>query len=316
VLWRKPESLRKQFSTVSRSRNADGSPALSNAELAEKLLDIAWEHDGGAPKTGRRFYYLSLSLGWIQPDMSATDAGKKSRDAAYERVTKMLLDLRMRGDLPWVMVLDLTREIDEWRMYRSPRDAREQLRDRYDEDRWLGQPFYPIFVVEKDTMQPVCQPMARDWQMPFASSRGYSGGRLQYDVAQLLLERWHRYGQRAVVFFISDFDPSGLDLQRDWEEKLYWFGVRQVEFVRIGLTAKQIEGRNLERLGIEVKRSDTRSKEFLREYGERFGGLCWETDVLPAEAISAALDAEIEGRIDRATWQRAAAEIETNRALL
>jgi len=50
--------------------------------------------------------------------------------------------------------------------------------ERYDEDRWLGQPYFPIFIVEKDTMEPVCQPMAQRWQMAFASSRGYSSLKL------------------------------------------------------------------------------------------------------------------------------------------
>src|SRR6476469_1927215 len=45
-----------------------------------------------------------------------------------------------------------------------------------------GQPFFPIFIVEKDTMEPVCQPMAMNWHMPFASSRGYSSLKLQHDV--------------------------------------------------------------------------------------------------------------------------------------
>jgi hypothetical protein len=53
----------------------------ANAELAERLCEIADEADDGDPKTGRRFYYVALSYGYIQPDMSATDEGKKSRDA-------------------------------------------------------------------------------------------------------------------------------------------------------------------------------------------------------------------------------------------
>ena len=47
------------------------------------------------------------------------------------------------------------------------------MRRLYDEDRWLGQKYFPLLVVEKDTMEPVCKPMAERWQMPFASSRGY-----------------------------------------------------------------------------------------------------------------------------------------------
>ena len=42
----------------------------------------------------------------------------------------------------------------------------------------------------------------------------------------------------AVVYFISDLDPSGLDLQRAREEALGNFGVRVAHFVRIGLTLR------------------------------------------------------------------------------
>jgi hypothetical protein len=63
------------------------------------------------------------------------------------------------------------------------------MRRSYSEDRWVGQKFYPILIVEKDTMEPVCKPMARRWQMPFASSRGYGSLTLQHDVAEMLNRR-------------------------------------------------------------------------------------------------------------------------------
>jgi hypothetical protein len=65
-------------------------------------------------------------------------------------------------------------------------------------------------------MAPVCEPMAQGWQMPFASSRGYSSLKLQHDTAEKLHHRYARTGQRIIVYFISDLDPSGLDLQRRW----------------------------------------------------------------------------------------------------
>jgi hypothetical protein len=109
------------------------------------------------------------------------------------------------------MVLDLTRELDQWPTYDSPREARAALREHYDEDRWLGQPFYPILIVEKDTMEPVCQPMAQRWQMPFASSRGYGSLKLQHDVAQLLL-RLRRRTRCGHVCVQSEFRPQGAGL--------------------------------------------------------------------------------------------------------
>jgi hypothetical protein len=143
----------------------------------------------------------------------------------------------------------LTRELTEWQTFASPREARAHLRQIYDEDRWLGQPCFPVLVVEKDTMVPVCEPMARNWQMPFASSRGYGSLKLQHDTASLIRRRYamiHRHAMRLrrqqeetglfiVVYFISDHDPSGLDLQRAWEQALKSFGAH-FDIIRIGLS--------------------------------------------------------------------------------
>ena len=84
-----PVWLGKQPKLSARSRtfNADGTPALSNAELGEHLIEIARLADDGAPKTGRRFYYLALMEGLIRPDMGADEAASESRDAAYKRIT-------------------------------------------------------------------------------------------------------------------------------------------------------------------------------------------------------------------------------------
>ena len=35
------------------------------ATLAKQLLELAYSADGGKPKTGRRYYYLALSYGYI-----------------------------------------------------------------------------------------------------------------------------------------------------------------------------------------------------------------------------------------------------------
>jgi hypothetical protein len=87
------------------------------------------------PKTGRGFWYLALSHGYVTPDMGASEAAKKSREAAVERIGNILITLRKQGRIPWTAVIDLTRDLDQWQIYTSPREARAAMRDRYDEDR-------------------------------------------------------------------------------------------------------------------------------------------------------------------------------------
>ena len=187
VVARRERAVLRSRRWATSGRDRHDAAGLQRARDVERLIEIARDGDDGQPKTGRRFYYLALSYGYIQPDMSPE--GKASRDAAYKRVTKVLGVLRMQGRLAWDAVLDLTRELNQWQTYESPRQARAAMRRRYDEDRWLGQPHFPILIVEKDTLEPVCRPMASRWQMPFASSRGYGSLTLQHDVAEMLRDR-------------------------------------------------------------------------------------------------------------------------------
>jgi hypothetical protein len=100
----------------------------------------------------------------------------------------------------------------------------------------------------------------------------------------MLRRRHAKTCQKAVVLFISDLDPSGLDLQRAWEDALRAFGAPVDEFVRIGLTREQVDALPNAQLrqGIEVKPSDSRAENYIAEYG----GRCWETDILPAATMS------------------------------
>jgi hypothetical protein len=80
----------------------------------------------------------------------------------------------------------------------------------------------------------------------------------------MLRHRFAKTKQLAVIYFMSDLDPSGLDLQRAWEEVLANFNVRVGHFVRIGLTRAQVDALDNKRLrqGIEVKPSDSRAESY------------------------------------------------------
>ena len=125
--------------------------------------------------------------------------------------------------------------------------------------------------------------------------------------------RWSLTRQVPFVYFVSDLDPSDLDLQRAWEKALENFGVIAV-FERLALTDLQVRDPelDLDRLAIAVKPSDSRAKKYIAEYGNR----CWEVDVLPPDRIRAALDSHINCWLDRPAWDRRHQEIEQARSLL
>ena len=63
-------AYRKKLAPLPETFWEDGKRRRVNDELAEQLLKIAAEGDGGEAKTGRRFYYLALSYGYLVVDMS------------------------------------------------------------------------------------------------------------------------------------------------------------------------------------------------------------------------------------------------------
>ena len=130
-------------------------------------------------------------------------------------------------------------------------------------------------------------------------------------VAEMLERRYAKTGQTALVYFVSDFDPSGLDLQRAWEDALSNFGIL-ANFVRIGLTSEQVRVHHLSRFAIEVKKGDSRSQGFIEKYGDR----CWEVDVLPANVIEQEITNQITGWLDAELWISRDYEIERARKLL
>jgi hypothetical protein len=133
----------------------------------------------------------------------------------------------------------------------------------------------------------------------------------------MLRRRQAKTGQRIKVYFVSDHDPSGFDLQRSWEDAMEDFGVI-VEFIRVGLTRDQVRDNNdvrgnpLEDLSIEVKKSDSRSENYIAQYGNA----CWEADILPASVIAEDLDADVRSWLDAKLWKQRDREIKRARTLL
>ena len=305
---------RSEFSErPSTTFNSDGTTALSRSALAEQLLKIAERDDDGEPKTGRRYWYLALSLGHVRPSMEAGDAAATERRKAQKRITDILGILRKQGRLSWDMVLDLTRELERMAVVRI--GAR---RTRLPAQHLPGRPLVGAAALS--------DPDRRE---------GHYGAGVQADgsdladtvrfiarirLAQITTRRggddpqaFRPHRAASIVFFISDLDPSGIDLQRSWEQALRGF-MAPVSFVRLGLTMEQVQDAtlNLDHLAVGVKPSDSRSKRFIELYGNR----CWETDVLPASVIRSTLDTAIHALLDRRAWQRRQREIEAARDLL
>jgi hypothetical protein len=85
----------------------------------------------------------------------------KARLNAYKRVTNAVA-LRMNGRMG--RGVDHGRNREPLTFRRSTRCTANAAR-HHDEDWWLGRTLHGL-IVEKDTMQPVCKPIADRWKSP------------------------------------------------------------------------------------------------------------------------------------------------------
>jgi hypothetical protein len=82
--------------------------------------------------------------------------------------------------------------------------------------------------------------------------------------------------REAVLIYAGDFDPSGVDILRDFEERRSCFDCVQ----RIALNAEQVRAYNLP--VNPGKKSDSRAAGFIRDYGQL---MQVELDALPPNIL-------------------------------
>jgi hypothetical protein len=180
----------------------------------------------------------------------------------------------------------------------------------YREDLWVGQVWRPEVWIEKDALVGIIEGVCNEWRVPYFSCRGYSSETLQYEAAK----RFKRYlagGLTPIVLHLGDHDPSGLQMTRDIEFKLWKFSRgKQIEVKRLALNEDQIDEFNPP--PNLVKDSDSRSAAYKEDYGDD----CWELDALDPAVIADLIEAELEAMINGDEWSKAQAREEESRELL
>jgi hypothetical protein len=143
--------------------------------------------------------------------------------------------------------------------------------------------------VEKDGMANFLIDTTAHLRMPVYVNKGYGSATVIKDAAE-------RYGNGKgwTLLYIGDFDPSGLDIERNMCDILSSHRCHP-EIVRVSLT---LEGtRALPQVAaLDIKAKDTRSKKFWERYGREQKG--YEVDAVPASQLQRMLLEKIHTYID------------------
>ena len=246
-------------------------------ELIRRSMHIVEEYQGQNIRlTLRQLYYQLVSRGVIA-----------NSQKEYSKISRVLTDARYTGLIDWNMIEDRVRVPKLPNHFDNISDLIESAISAYRLDRWEGQEYHVEVFCEKDALASVLYPVAHEWHVAFVVNRGYASATAMYDTANRLI----RSGRKAVILYLGDHDPSGLDMIRDIEARIEEFGVR-ISVVPIAITAEQISTYNPPPNPAKI--TDTRATDYIH----RHGPYSWEVDALPPDILQSLVKENIKYYVD------------------
>lgn len=272
------------------------------AELAGSILE---EYSAaGYMLTLRGLYYKFVARDLFPASWADPETGSTNNNKSYDKLGELVSDARLCGIIDWELMEDKTREIDGNAHWSSPADIIEDSALAFRLDKWWNQPNRVEVWVEKDAQEAVVAKAARRLDLQFFSCRGYCSATSFWQAGQRLAE-YVEAGQRPVILHLGDFDPSGLDMTRDIEERVRLFmgdagGDLTVE--RIALTMPQIK--QYKPPPNPAKVTDARYANYKAEHGAK----CWELDALEPAVVDQLIEVAALAFRDDELFEEAAEE--------
>ena len=246
--------------------------------LIRKMDDIVTDYQ-------RKGYQLTLRQCYYQ--LVARDIIENT-EKSYKRIADLLDNGRKAGLIDWQAIEDRTRQVRGWSGYESPAAFLKSVSRGFMLDLWREQPCYVEVWVEKDALVDVVRKACAGTRTPFFSCRGFSSQSAMWRAAERFKAKQDK---KCIILHLGDHDPSGLDMTRDIQERLIYFGA-DVQVQRIALNMEQVETYNPP--PNPAKETDSRYKGYQLKYGVK----SWELDALRPEVIESMIDGHIKQNMD------------------
>jgi hypothetical protein len=246
------------------------------------------------PLTDRQIHYALLNN---PPLTHASKPASAYRNTVqcYKQTCDLVTRARLEGLIPFRAVHDPTRPMAVWDAHQSiaPFVRREigNLLKGFYRDLQQSQPNHIEIIGEKNTIESIVRPVAKEYCLPLTIGRGYCSLPPRYDMAQ----RFRRSGKdKLVLLVLSDFDPEGEDIAHSFARSMRDdFKIRSIVPVKVVLTAAQVEEMNLPP---QMKAKETSSRA--AKFTERHGDDVFELEAVPPQVLQAILRDAIDGVLD------------------
>lgn len=213
------------------------------------------------------------------------------------RVSVQLTWAREHGLIPWAWIVDETRGAERMPSWDDPETFATSVSRQYRRDNWSQQPVRLEVWSEKGTMRGTLAPVLAAYGVTLRVMHGFTSSTSAYDITQVIGQDDRPF----VVFYIGDWDPSGLYMsEEDLPSRLSAYGAEPDRFIRLALTASDVREGALPSFDVRTKHRDPRYRWFVRRHGTRG----WEVDALSPAVLRDRLEAAIRSEIDWDAWKR------------
>lgn len=264
-------------------------PRAAAAPLVQLAQEIGADYAAqGYPMTARQMYYQFVARDVIE-----------NTYRSYKNLCSILDKARMGGLLDWDYIEDRTRNVYGTDGHsESPERTIELAALAYRRAMWQGQPYHVEVWVEKEALAGVVERAASENGVNYFACRGY----VSQSEMKKAGDRFNYYrrnkGARGLLLHLGDHDPSGIDMTRDIEDRLYTFTRGNPPAVRrIALNMDQIE--QYEPPPNFAKESDSRHAKYLEEFGED----SWELDALEPSVLNDLITEHVQSVVDEDLMQ-------------
>jgi hypothetical protein len=256
--------------------------------LLDKVIPIIDGYEKAGYVMSLRQVYYQLVAKRIIPN----------NDAEYGKLGDLVSDGRMAGLISWTAIEDRGRNLMGLKTQISPKEAVKATRDDYRRDLWENQLCRPEFWVEKQALEGVIGSIANKHRVDYYATRGYNSQTMAWEAGQRFAARI-QHGQRPVVLYLGDHDPSGIDMTRDVEERIELFCGAPVQVVRLALNMDQV--RQVNPPPNPAKMTDSRTADYVTRYGE----YSWELDALSPDYLDRIMSEAVDAFRDAKLWDAA-----------
>jgi hypothetical protein len=271
---------------IKKSRSTKKKRRRSQSELDVLKADIYRVAGAEQPMTIRHLFYRLVSeCGW-----------DKTEGIYKGTLIRLLGTMRENREIPFEWFVDSTRWMRKPRTHDSVTALLKDCWQTYRRELWREQPVYCEVWTEKDAIASILWDKTEEFDVPLMVCRGFSSKTFLHSTGQKIKEQ----GKPTHIFYLGDFDPSGLSISTVIERDLRKYSDdAEIYFTRLAVTEQQIIDLNLPTR--PTKTTDSRAKNFVGE--------SVEIDAISAAELKVLVNNAIVGLINPdAYWAVKAAE--------